>query len=255
MKLIIDIPEEQYNDIVKHLTDNDGNYAYSDFNLREIIRNGTPLPKGHGRLIEEPTETDISNTVGGNNDFAECIRDSVKAVFDNATTIVEADEENDNTPMVCGNDPRWCERCVSKGKCSSTRPQGDLISREAVKANMKKADEQSDTFEMLVELYEQIIDNAQAIPLPNEQIAWEQGYEAGLAQGKHDKKGEWKVREYIESDGSFRGYDVYCSECGKVLYRLTNRSLSAEEAKKYMEEDHTDFCSKCGADMRKGSAE
>ena len=42
MKLTIDIPEEQYNDIVKHLTDNDGNYAYSDFNLREIIRNGTP---------------------------------------------------------------------------------------------------------------------------------------------------------------------------------------------------------------------
>lgn len=42
MKLIIDIPEEQYNDIVKYLTDNDGNYAYSDFNLRGIIRNGTP---------------------------------------------------------------------------------------------------------------------------------------------------------------------------------------------------------------------
>ena len=62
-----------------------------------LIRNGgIPLPKGHGRLIEEPTETDISNTVGGNNDFAECIRDSVKAVFDNATTIVEADKESDN---------------------------------------------------------------------------------------------------------------------------------------------------------------
>lgn len=42
MELIIKIPDEQYNDIVKHLTDNDGNYAYSDFNLREIIRNGTP---------------------------------------------------------------------------------------------------------------------------------------------------------------------------------------------------------------------
>ena len=29
-------------------------------------------------------------------ELAECIRDSVKAVFDNATTIVEADKENDN---------------------------------------------------------------------------------------------------------------------------------------------------------------
>lgn len=55
-----------------------------------------PLPKGHGRLIAEPTEADISNTVGGNNDFAECIRDSVKAVFDNATTIIEADKESGN---------------------------------------------------------------------------------------------------------------------------------------------------------------
>lgn len=60
--------------------------------IADAIVNGTPLPKGHGRLIEEPTETDISNTIGGNNDFAECIRDSVKAVFDNATTVIEADK-------------------------------------------------------------------------------------------------------------------------------------------------------------------
>ena len=63
--------------------------------LADAIAFGTPLPEGHGRLIEEPTETDISNTVGGNNDFAECIRDSVKAVFDNAITIVEADKESE----------------------------------------------------------------------------------------------------------------------------------------------------------------
>ena len=62
-------------------------------NVINAIQNGTPLPKGHGRLIAEPTETDISNTVGGDNDFAECIRDSVKAVFDNAKTIIEADKE------------------------------------------------------------------------------------------------------------------------------------------------------------------
>lgn len=59
-----------------------------------LIAHGTVLPKGHGRLIAEPNETDISNTVGGNNDFAECIRDSVKAVFDNAPTIIEAEVEN-----------------------------------------------------------------------------------------------------------------------------------------------------------------
>ena len=30
----------------------------------------------------------------------------------------------DNAPTVCGNNPKWCESCVSKGKCASTRPQG-----------------------------------------------------------------------------------------------------------------------------------
>ena len=55
------------------------------------FKNGAPLPKGHGRLIYEPTKEEIEKTVGGQNDFAECIRDSVKAVFDNAPTIIEAD--------------------------------------------------------------------------------------------------------------------------------------------------------------------
>lgn len=26
----------------------------------------------------------------------------------------------DNAPTVCGNNPKWCESCVSKGKCAST---------------------------------------------------------------------------------------------------------------------------------------
>lgn len=28
-----------------------------------------------------------------------------------------------NSPKICGNNPKWCENCVSKGKCASTRPQ------------------------------------------------------------------------------------------------------------------------------------
>ena len=31
----------------------------------------------------------------------------------------------DNAPTVCGNNPKWCESCVSKGKCASTRPQDE----------------------------------------------------------------------------------------------------------------------------------
>jgi len=36
----------------------------------------------------------------------------------------------DNAPTVCGNNPKWCESCVSKGKCASTRPQGNLTEAE-----------------------------------------------------------------------------------------------------------------------------
>lgn len=36
----------------------------------------------------------------------------------------------DNAPTVCGNNPKWCKSCVSKGKCASTRTQGDLITEE-----------------------------------------------------------------------------------------------------------------------------
>lgn len=33
----------------------------------------------------------------------------------------------DNAPTVCGNNPKWCESCISKGKCQATRPQGKWI--------------------------------------------------------------------------------------------------------------------------------
>ena len=99
MKLLIEMPDSEYNDLKGLYLLGLETPAYKTFIEKtcvEAIANGTPLPKGHGRLIAEPTETDISKTVGGNNDFAECIRDSVKAVFDNTTTIIEADKESDN---------------------------------------------------------------------------------------------------------------------------------------------------------------
>lgn len=91
IKVLIELDEELFKNVIEQTK-----YGYIGSDVWIAVAHGTPLPKGHGRLIEEPTETDISNTVGGNNDFAECVRDSVKAVFDNATTIVEADKENDN---------------------------------------------------------------------------------------------------------------------------------------------------------------
>ena len=46
MKLIIDIPEDRYKRII-----NDEDYMPLDISC--AIKNGTPLPKGHGRLIDK----------------------------------------------------------------------------------------------------------------------------------------------------------------------------------------------------------
>ena len=50
MKLIIDIDEETYNDIKKGKVYT----SYRDVPQESVlaIANGTPLPKGHGRLID-----------------------------------------------------------------------------------------------------------------------------------------------------------------------------------------------------------
>ena len=47
MKLIIDIDDDYY-EIVKH----DVEIYHNDFLPFRLIANGTPLPKGHGRLID-----------------------------------------------------------------------------------------------------------------------------------------------------------------------------------------------------------
>lgn len=43
MQIVIDIPEEMYQNVL------DGTYCGT---LYEELKNGTPLPKGHGRLID-----------------------------------------------------------------------------------------------------------------------------------------------------------------------------------------------------------
>ena len=88
MQIVINIDEEIYK-ARQHLVANQ-NRMIDEVDI--AIANGIPLPKGHGKLITEPTEEEIAGTIGGQNDFAECIRNAVKAVFDNASTIIEADK-------------------------------------------------------------------------------------------------------------------------------------------------------------------
>ena len=91
IELVIKIPEDKLKLIKKHGLED--NFILCDV-ATKAIKKGIPLPKGHGKLIAEPTEGDIAKTVGGQNDFAECIRDAVKLVFDNASTLVDADKES-----------------------------------------------------------------------------------------------------------------------------------------------------------------
>ena len=89
MQIVLDIPDSLYENIL---------ICWENIHPKvwKILKDGTVLPKGHGKIIGEPTEEDMAKTIGGQNDFAECIREAVKAVFDNAPTIIEADKEVEN---------------------------------------------------------------------------------------------------------------------------------------------------------------
>lgn len=52
MKIVIDIPEEEYNNIEPFLNGETIKGGFNLFKVLEIIKKGTPLPKGHGRLID-----------------------------------------------------------------------------------------------------------------------------------------------------------------------------------------------------------
>ena len=97
---------------------------------------------------------------------------------------------------------------VVPGRCSND----DCISRSDLKDKMKKAEEQADTFEMLVEFYEQIIDNAQPVEHERTTGKWIPLYPRTV--------GEWEYK---------------CSNCG-------HRGFMHQH----------NFCSDCGADMREG---
>lgn len=87
MKLVIEIDEDYY-EIIKH----DVEVYHNDFRPFRLIANGTPLPKGHGRLIDENELIDeiVCEEIDG------IYHDVIYAhsVYD-ANTVIEADKENE----------------------------------------------------------------------------------------------------------------------------------------------------------------
>ena len=78
MKIVIDIDDNLYTRLFDNGVDN-----YDDaVDMAKAIRKGTPLPKGHGRLI------DVSEYYKGSYNDA-------REFLDNAPTIIEADKVGD----------------------------------------------------------------------------------------------------------------------------------------------------------------
>lgn len=99
VELVIKIPEEQY------LIANYGQYGHIDIDIvKTAIRNGTPLPKGHGRLIDaDALDVEWVCTHDGN---YECVKscscekccDSEYQCYTNindAPSIIEADRSEE----------------------------------------------------------------------------------------------------------------------------------------------------------------
>lgn len=92
MKIIIDIPEETYNFIKENSS---GSTAH------EAIKNGTPLPKGHGRLIDAGKLTDEilkykDKCRPNKNEYEMALYQAYDyAIYEieDATTIIETEQE------------------------------------------------------------------------------------------------------------------------------------------------------------------
>lgn len=86
MKIIVEIDDEYY-EIINHAV----KVKHSNFKPFKIIANGTPLPKGHGRIIDESKITSVYY----HEETAKQGAITAKAIFIDGTdapTIIEADK-------------------------------------------------------------------------------------------------------------------------------------------------------------------
>lgn len=95
MKIVIDIPEKMYTTIC-------GRDEYKCNPLESYIKNGTLLPKGHGRIGDlDAVYDDICNSINamtaiGITVDGEFLWSKLNDALDNAPTIIEADKESGN---------------------------------------------------------------------------------------------------------------------------------------------------------------
>ena len=91
MQIVIDIPQGRYEDILSGKE-----FTVYQCDIRDVLKNGTPLPKGHGRLIDadslEKKMCDREEELG--DDRALWESSAVSTALDMfAPTIIEADKQ------------------------------------------------------------------------------------------------------------------------------------------------------------------
>lgn len=91
MKLIIDIDDEDY----KRIQDVPDVFNSLTSRTYSAIRKGTPLPKGHGRLIDAD-RLKIDNPLYLSLDIPYVTEDTVEEIIDHAPTIIEANRGSDS---------------------------------------------------------------------------------------------------------------------------------------------------------------
>jgi len=103
MQIVIDIDENVFTRLFDNGTE-DYEIVNDDlFKIAKSIRNGTPLPKGHGRLIDEQNISDyvhshiqeINTGYGDLNQHTNRILRMIEDYIDNTHTIIEADKEEE----------------------------------------------------------------------------------------------------------------------------------------------------------------
>ena len=98
MQIVIDIDEEDY----KRIQDTSDVFNSLTSRTYSAIRNGTPLPKGHGRLIDAGEyENGIRKHYFDNSTVIRC----TEIALDNAPTIIDADIPTMYYPQVEGITP------------------------------------------------------------------------------------------------------------------------------------------------------
>lgn len=88
MQIVIDIPEEDYNFVKKQVADGITNP------LKICIANGTPLPKGHGRIVDISQIEWLKALHDANFGYITW-SEAIKQIKNSAPTLVEADKESE----------------------------------------------------------------------------------------------------------------------------------------------------------------